>query len=703
MYYISSMCEPDYLTALNEQQKEAVLHRGSPLLVLAGAGSGKTRVITARIAYLISSCGIEPNSILAVTFTNKAAREMSERVSAIVPDGRKVMIRTFHSFGAWLLRRNAAAVGMSSSFTIYDDDDSLSLLHSLYPEYKRNDLKQYMRWISRAKDYALQPGDSGIEKISFDPMFPAMYEKYKNRLDDIGNADFGDLIVKPLELLEEHPEIRNRIRQRFRVVLVDEYQDSNVAQYKLLRELCGDGCELCVVGDDDQSIYRFRGAEVQNILNFSKQFPDTKVIRLEQNYRSTGSILDLATEVVQNNSGRLGKVLWTQNESGSLPKLVYVSDHEQEAEYCAGLLEDGNFANTAILYRTNAQSLAFESCFLKRNIPYKVVGALRFYEREEIKDVLALLSLLLNPRDEVAFRRMVNKPRRGIGPGGLEEIIMELDKSGGNLLEALEAALPSLSSRAVRGGGKFLEVLKRTARDIESEPLPKVIFRLVTDTGLLQYYLDQDNVSSTQRTLNIEELINASGKYPLGVDGLCRFLEDIELDRSRMAEENETGDFVTLITMHNTKGLEFDRVVITGLEQEIFPGYRSRQDNESLEEERRIFYVSITRARKELYLTSASYRLIWGRKQEMDASSFLREIDGDSVETVDLRTTGGYGAPDAVYPPGTGVYHDDYGQGQVVKSWNNGKYEVVLVRFQTGQTAQFIPAYAPLERISLDY
>ena len=696
------MDEKEFLSTLNDHQREAVLHRGSPLLILAGAGSGKTRVITMKIAHLIEYCGIDPRSILAVTFTNKAAREMAERVSGFSPQGRHVMIRTFHSFGAWMLRRNAALAGLTSSFTIYDDDDALTLLHSVCPEYKRQDLRQYTRWISRAKDYALGPSDD-LSKISQDPKLPEMYRKYADKSDSIGNADFGDLILKPLRLLESSAEVRNRMHQRFRVILVDEYQDSNVAQYLLLNALYSEGCELCVVGDDDQSIYRFRGAEVQNILSFQAQFKDTKVIRLEENYRSTGNILLAASEVVSHNSGRLGKTLWTRNEEGMKPRLIMLDSHDDEAEYCANLVKDGPFGDYALLYRTNAQSLAFESCFLKKNIPYRIVGALRFYEREEIKDVLALLALVLNPRDEVAFRRMVNKPRRGIGDGGLDTILGYAPQANGDLRAACDMATPHLSSRAARGAKEFASVLARAETSLDEEPLSQIILRLATDAGLVRYYTEQDEIGSTQRVMNIEELINAAEKYPLGRDGLISFLEDIELDRSKMTDEEDGGDFVTLITMHNTKGLEFEKVVITGLEQELFPGYRSQGDADALEEERRIFYVSITRAKKELYLTSCRRRLIWGRRQEMVPSIFLNELPKDAVEFVDTVGETLMAGGNEEFPPGTGVYHDDYGIGQVIKSWNNGKYDVVLVRFQTGKTAQFIPAYAPLEKVSLDY
>jgi DNA helicase-2/ATP-dependent DNA helicase PcrA len=332
---------PGYLQTLNDQQLKAVLHAGSPLLILAGAGSGKTRVITTKIAYLIDRKGVDPQSILAVTFTNRAAAEMLQRVHSMVAAASGVIIRTFHSFGAWLLRRNSSWIGLSSTFSIYDDEDSLSLLQSIYEERQKRDLKPYANWISRAKNFGLLPEDD-LGPISHDPDFPAVYAEYQKRLDQIGNVDFGDLIMKPVRLLREHPEVRERTRQRFRVVLVDEYQDSNVAQFQLLQQLFGKDTYLCVVGDDDQSIYRFRGAEVRNILEFPDRFEGTEIIRLEQNYRSTGNILSIASEVVANNSGRLGKTLWTENETGGKAVLAHLQDQREEVLFCADLLQDGN-------------------------------------------------------------------------------------------------------------------------------------------------------------------------------------------------------------------------------------------------------------------------------------------------------------------------------------------------------------------------
>ena len=411
----------EYLSVLNPEQLEAVCHTGSPLLILAGAGSGKTRVITTKIAWLIAEQGVRPESILAVTFTNKAAREMAERAQALDERAGRSSIRTFHSFGAWMLRRYAEWAGLSPNFTIYDDDDSVTLLMKALPQLNKQEAQRFIRKISRAKDYCLLPDSPQLAVIDPAPEFAVIYRAYQQRLRETGNADFGDLIMLPVQLLQEHTAIAQQLHRRFKVILVDEYQDSNSAQFQLLRELTGEDTYVCVVGDDDQSIYRFRGAEVQNILTFDRQFPHTKIIRLVRNYRSYEPILRVADSVVSRNEGRLGKTLIAaRGTGGQKPCLYYLPSQDAEAELCVQLIKKavragGAYSDWAILYRTNAQSLNFETTFLHEKIPHKVVGTLKFYEREEIKDALALLALIANGRDEIAFRRKVNKPARGIG------------------------------------------------------------------------------------------------------------------------------------------------------------------------------------------------------------------------------------------------------------------------------------------------
>ena len=686
------------LESLNPVQREAVLHSGGSLLILAGAGSGKTRVITVKIAYLVRELGVDPRSILAVTFTNKAAREMRDRAISMAVAAEDVMIRTFHSFGAWLLRRNAAAAGLASGYSIYDDDDVVSLLRTLYPEEHRGTLGRYASLVSRAKDYCLRPDDD-LDRISPDPELTAIYRRYQSRLEEIGNVDFGDLILRPVELLRSEPVIRTRIRQRFRYILVDEYQDSNVAQFALLQELVDDRTYLCVVGDDDQSIYRFRGAEVRNILTFADHFPGTTVVRLEQNYRSTAPILELASAVVAHNTGRLGKTLWTDRLGGRRPRLALLADQDQEVLYCLRLVEHDP-TETAILYRTNAQSRLFETALLQAGIPYRIVGSLRFYEREETKDALALLKVCANPRDEVSFRRVVNKPTRGLGDRSVDRIVERLAANDGDLLRASEAALAELPKKAAAGLRAFLSALAAARGTLGHGSLAEFTERLLRDSGIWEHHAGgHDPVTARTKVENLEEFVNAASLYAATDEALADFLEIVELDRARELDEGADAA-VTLITMHNTKGLEFDRVIVTGLEEGLFPR-GGDEDPDELEEERRLFYVAVTRARNELFLTSCGYRRLHGRGLELLPSRFVREIPRELVDIDgDLPSPRPRAGVD--YPVGTAIYHDDYGTGVVTRSWESGRELVVQVQFETGRTARFLPRYTPLEKVHSD-
>jgi len=683
---------PSYLEPLNDEQRRAVLHTGKPLLILAGAGSGKTRVITTKIAWLIREKGLDPRSILAVTFTNKAAREMAERARQIDERAADAMMRTFHSFGAWFLRRNGNLIGLNSGFIIYDDDDVISLLSSIMENSSRADARYYAHNISRAKDYFLSPDDPELAVIDHQKKFRDIYRQYEDRLTQIGNVDFGDLIKKPVEILRNFPEVARRFRSRFSVIMVDEYQDANVAQFQLLKELCGPDTYVCVVGDDDQSIYRFRGAEVKNILEFPHKFSGADIIRLEQNYRSTSPILKAASSVVDFNRGRLGKKLNAEKGDGPLPILAYLPNQDAEAVFCAEKIEaslinkKSSWSDWAILYRTNAQSLGFETLFLKRGIPYRVVGSLKFYEREEIKDALALLAFLVNPRDEVAFRRVVNKPARGIGGVSIDKIV---DVSIQEEIDLLESGEKSELSKKARTGLKiFLQVIKdarsclqtnsNTAanldlqrgvqhpnsqtdgeasgiasqnkkkkssgknkssikhKDLKSgEGLSVCIRQLLIDSGLAEYHETQDETAGNSKINNLQELLNGASEYANNAEGLLEFLEDIELDRSMIEDaekSNNARNSVTLITFHNTKGLEFKHVVMTGLDQGIFP--RDDKKDDELEEERRLFYVGATRAMDELYLTTCAERRMYGKTIQSQPSLFLREIDRSCLNII---------------------------------------------------------------------
>ncbi len=734
-----------YLSVLNPEQLQAVTHTGSPLLILAGAGSGKTRVITTKIAWLIGEQGLDPESILAVTFTNKAAREMRERAARLDPRAERSVLRTFHSFGAWLLRRNAALAGLDAAFTIYDDDDAVTLLSRAMPALNRQQIAAAVHKISRAKDYCLEPDSPLLAEIDPDPDFAEIYRTYQKRLRETGNLDFGDLILLPVQLMREHNEVRDRLRARFPVILVDEYQDSNVAQFELLRELTGPDTYLCVVGDDDQSIYRFRGAEVRNILTFPELFPGTTVIRLVRNYRSVAPVLSVADSVVARNEGRLGKTLIAERGTGKKPVLVFLGNQDDEAAFAAELIRNARSKGTsyedwAILYRTNAQSLGFETEFLHRSIPYRVVGSLKFYEREEIKDALAFLALVANGRDEVAFVRVVNKPARGIGetsrerilnearrvlhatPDGTDETSLDFDERK-DLLTAARSVMDELPKKGRAGLAEFIHTVEQLRLRIREHRNPETVVKekvrkgggaqgladfvenLIESSGLLAYHQGQDEVAGTQRVANLQELVNAASLYPLSSGGLIEFLEHIELDRS-LADEQETADAVTLITVHNTKGLEFRRVIITGLETGVFPRDDKRGDD--LEEERRLMYVGCTRAMDELYLTSCASRRLYGRTAFMEPSLFLSEIEPSCLEILgrvpstfrprSLRRDGP-AVPSPADPlaerwkAGRKLFHDEYGYGQISRAFYAGNELVVNVRFESGGERRFMPRY----------
>ncbi|MCL2092924.1 MAG: ATP-dependent helicase [Treponema sp.] len=722
---------PAYLDTLNEEQRRAVLHTGSPLLILAGAGSGKTRVITTKIAWLIKEKGLDPQSIMAVTFTNKAAREMAARAQVIEPRSAQAMLRTFHSFGAWFLRRHGKLAGLDPGFVIYDDDDSLALLATVMEGIPRPELRILAHNIARAKDYFLSPGDPELELIDHRKTFRRAYEKYQEKLQGIGNLDFGDLIKKPVELLRNHRDLAERFHERFRVVMVDEYQDANIAQSHLLKELYGPQTYLCVVGDDDQSIYSFRGAQVKNILAFSETFPKTEIIKLEQNYRSSSSILGVASSVVDHNRGRLGKTLRAVKKEGKKPVLAFLPDQDTESEFCSELIQKaGGYGDWAVVYRTNAQSLGFETEFLRRGIPYRVVGSLKFYEREEIKDALALLAFVVNPRDEVAFRRVVNKPSRGLGPAALDRII----EGGANLYEASKKTAPALSAKARSGIQTFLRAIEAGKLTLANEGkaekktiigegmreageakqkagegflkgsigLSECVVTLAEESGIAAYHLSHDEVSGNQRLSNLQELANAASLYEASEEGLLEFLEHIELDRSLGEETAETAEAVTLITLHNTKGLEFKRVIMTGIEQGIFP--REDKTGDDLEEERRLFYVGATRAMDELYISSCAYRRMWGKTMPMAPSIFLQEIDQKDLRIIGERprsfaqTMGReerrpVKSSDGRWALGDRVYHDDQGYGTITQIREGDQGPVVKVIFENGQERRFLSSH----------
>ncbi|MBQ7159774.1 MAG: UvrD-helicase domain-containing protein [Treponema sp.] len=748
----------EYLSVLNPEQYEAVVHEGGSLLILAGAGSGKTRVVTTKIAYLIGERHVDPRSILAVSFTKKAAKEMHERAVLLEPRAESAQIRTFHSFGAWFLRLNAEAAGLAPTFTVYDDDDMSTLVGKAVPGLTKQQANRYAHKISLAKDYGLLPDSPELADIDTDPQFPTIYALYQKRLRETGNVDFGDLILLPAIVLRESETIRHRMHQRFKIIMVDEYQDTNVAQFQLLQVLSGvqegNDSYVCVVGDDDQSIYKFRGAEIKNILNFQKHFPNTTVVRLERNYRSKAEILRIADSVVKNNDGRLGKTLIAERGAGKKPVLAFLPNQDEETQFCADLIELTHkkgvpYMDWAILYRTNAQSLGFESEFLHRKIPYTVVGSLKFYEREEIKDVLALLALIANPRDEIAFRRVVNKPARGLGDTSQDKIVLAArenlvapsqsgeDENEGNgensnadsynLIETSRRLAPSMSKKAREGLEHFVEIMDGFAELLAKPAVPTevqdklsvLVEQVAEKSGLKEYHETKDEVAGTQKVANMQELANNAVLYPCTMEGLLEFLDNIELDRTLASDEEDNPDSVTLITLHNTKGLEFNRVIMTGMELGLFP--RPEKTGEELEEERRLCYVGITRAKDELYLTSCAMRRMYGRTEYMQISPFLLEVGQGNVKVIghkpygyrldeDADSTalhgGDFGENGLSHPAfandplaqkyckGAKIYHDDYGYGIISAGTMSEDDEyVITVQFENGGSKKFIPKY----------
>lgn len=738
----------EYIEQLNDKQKMAVLENSAPLLVLAGAGSGKTRVITTKIAYAIEKLGIHPYEILSVTFTNKAAREMKERVTDMVSnvDVSKMHIRTFHSFGAWLLRVYGSYINLSNNFSIYDDDDSLSLLSGIYPNSKKVELKPVAKSISLAKDMMLSPTSRDLDKVRRGSDFPGQYEAYEKRLREVGNVDFADLISRSIELLDPSLPVSSLLHNRFKMILVDEYQDSNIAQFELLKALVGPHSFVCVVGDDDQSIYRFRGANVEHILTFPDVYPGTKIVKLEQNYRSTGEILKVATSVISHNKGRHEKVLWTDNKGGNRPTVIYVDDEKSEAIRIAKEIQkDKQYDSTAVIYRTNAQSLPFETLFQKLKIPYKVIGALRFFDREEIKDSLALIYIMLNRADEVHFKRMINKPARSLGKVSIDKIILLAHEKNIDFVEATRVAAQTgvLSGKAAQGALQFA-LLFDEALNLEDKGNSRIVEYLVRESGLVGHYHNQDAKNETEKVDNIGRLVSAVADYEPGIDGLLQFVESLTLDPTTLGNEDPSSKAgVSLITMHNTKGLEFDRVFVTGLEENLFPS-SSCESDEDFEEERRLFYVAVTRARKELFITSCTRRMVFGRTNYQLPSRYLKEIPKELL-TVEGRGFGasrhtGYQGRSSleqkrVHPPsnmfsstgkgniltsvnkfikekkeplvddgieykvGMKVYHDGYGEGFVQDIKKMRGNVMVEVAFNSSKVATFFASSHVLEVI----
>ena len=633
------------LSGLNPQQREAVTHGTGPLLVLAGAGSGKTRVITYRIGYLIAELGVRPPNILAVTFTNKAANEMLSRVDHLVPPSNfRPWIGTFHSTSLRVLRRYADRLGFTKSFAVYDTSDQLTLIRRCMRELNVNDdafpPRSILTRISNAKNELIGPVE--YEKTNLD-FFGArvaeVYRMYQRRLREYDAMDFDDLIGKYVELLEQHEDVRTELHERFQHLLIDEYQDTNRAQYVLIKLLAGKEGNVVAVGDEDQSIYRFRGADINNILNFERDFPGAKIIKLEQNYRSTGNILDAATGVVANNTARKGKTLFTTGGKGDPVRVVTTNNEREEAQFVleriSSLRSKYALQDFAVLFRTNAQSRPFEEELLRANLPYSVVGGVKFYERAEIKDVLSYVRLTVRPHDTPSIERVINVPSRGIGDTTLNTLIERAAEQNVTLWTLIEGDLRFLPARATKAVGEFRDIVHDLQR-AATNPLPDFMDYVLLRTGYRRMLQESRDLQDESRLENLDELLNSAREYyeqsPQATLG--DYLDSLTLMSDLDRYEGQKG--VTLMTLHAAKGLEFKVVFLAGMEEGVLPHSQSLERSEDLEEERRLCYVGMTRAREMLFCLHAFERRLHGKFREQSPSPFLREIPEEVREEVSL-------------------------------------------------------------------
>lgn len=730
----------DLLEGLNPSQRQAVQINEGSLLVFAGAGSGKTRVITTKIAYAIENNLVKPYQILAVTFTNKACREMQDRVCTMIDPqlASQPVIKTFHSLGVKLLRKYGEKLGINPNFTIYDERESLALLCQCFPQADKDELKQHSQNIALLKEKGL-------------PLTGTYAQAYEKALRDTGNIDFGDMIVKPIELLKNFEDVRNEVHNRFRYILVDEYQDTNPSQLELLQLLKGPDSFICAVGDDDQSIYRFRSSDVKTILSFPKHFPNTQTVVLSVNYRCSANILAAAKDVIDNNKSRQQKNLKAAYDYGTKPVLIKVNSEMDEADEIAKLLianPCNEHLSTAILYRTNAQSMTFEKKLSFYRIPYQVVGDLSFYSREEIADATALLKIVVNRSDAVSFARVSAKLADGFGQGSITKVLNYAAEKG---MDILDTCLSNdvVKGKAAEGLGQFAKVWHEKTVQLGTVENSVFVHNLIKDFGLLDYYKKREEKEAAKYDSRTEDLNQFTiqfeqENYAEGLEGIYIYLEDRALDSS-MADENENkANAVTLITMHRTKGLEFDRVFVTGLEDNVF--FRSSNiEKEDEEEERRLVYVAMTRARKELYLTTCSTRFMYGGTMYNKPVMFLNEISREHLDVKDRRTyetpfSKGWGTYQSnnryasktyikpsrdlleeYEPPkpkvtlikkqsnsnavkksfniGDQVRNEIMGKGKVVAKKKFGERDTIIVVFDDGRQATYLEATAPLEII----
>ena len=721
---MSSVASPEqYLANLNPAQREAVLHTEGPLLVIAGAGSGKTRVLTHRVAHLTSAIGVKPNEILAITFTNKAAGEMRERLTTMLgPMARAIWILTFHAACGRMLRSEAERLGYKSNFTIYDSADQVRLVKQVLEELDKDPKRFVPRGvhaqISNAKNQLITPAKYAEQIGSFyDQTIAEAYALYQKKLAASNAVDFDDMLMLTVQILENFPDARKHWQNAFRYVMVDEYQDTNHAQYRLLQLLAEHHHNICAVGDPDQSIYAFRGADIRNILEFERDFPETRTIPLEQNYRSTNAILEAANAVIAHNSERKEKRLWSELGEGDPVRVIEVEDEQAESRYVAaqiaGLIEEGySGSEIAVFYRMNAQSRVLEQTLRLHQIGYQVIGGPRFYERAEVKDAVAYLQVLDTPADAVSLMRIANRPKRGIGDTTISRLVSYAENHGLTLFDSLdrpvEAGLGTAAVKAVTSLKNLLDSLRAAALELE---VPELLQEVLERSGTLEAYEAERTIEARGRIENLEAFVDGARQYTQETEEptLSGFLQEISLysDQDALGEEQSN---VTLMTIHNAKGLEFRAVFVVGVEEEIFPSSRSIEE-QGIEEERRLFYVGLTRAEERLTLTHASSRLLWGRTTSHLPSRFLDELPDRHVERERLRPSSwrSYGtpaqtrdiAPRSDHPAlatGDNVRHGTLGEGVITRIEPGG---VVTVRFASdGSERKLMLDYAPLEKIA---
>lgn len=746
MLLMSSKAE--LLNGMNPRQKEAVLHTDGPLLLMAGAGSGKTRVLTHRIAYLIEEKEVNPWNILAITFTNKAAKEMKERVNAILASGGEdVWVSTFHSMCVRILRRDVDFIGYNRNFTIIDSSEQLTLMKRILKELnidpKKYDPRSILGTISQAKNSLQTPQDfAKMQGSYYEEIAAKCYAAYQKELQYNQCMDFDDLIMNTIRLFEEHPDSLTYYQNKFHYIHVDEYQDTNHAQYTLVNLLAGRFRNLCVVGDADQSIYGWRGADMQNILDFEKDYPDAAVILLEQNYRSTKNILSAANQVIENNSNRKPKNLWTENKEGNKITYYRADNERDETRFIVDRMQEEirsnhrNYGDFAILYRTNAQSRVMEETLLKANIPYKMVGGHKFYDRKEIKDILAYLNVLVNPQDSISFERIVNSPKRGIGPGSIEKLRSFASLHEWPLLEAAQNVdLANIGGKAGQQLGAFGEMIQEVTQMIPYLTVTELTKEVLDRSGYLEDLKIQNTLEAQARIETLEEFLTVTQEFDKQFEQqneedadapeekLTVFLNDLALV-SDIDNLEEDASQVTLMTLHAAKGLEFPVVFLIGLEEGVFPLSRALMEESELEEERRLAYVGITRAEEALYLTNAFSRTLYGRTQYNRPSRFVEEIDQELLEIEGMRPTPkktpvfakktaySYKQPEtAVVPsksatggennswkPGDKVKHKKWGLGTVVRVSGTSKDLELDVAFPSQGVKRLLAAFAPIEK-----